>query len=41
MANYTYGADDIQVQLVVDSTFEPILLPVGCPMEAVGVQNLF
>ena len=39
-ANYTYGADDIQVQLVFDSTFEPIVLPGGGPMEAVGVQKL-
>ena len=39
-ANYTYGADDIQVQLVFYSTFEPIVLPRCGPMEAVGVQKL-
>ena len=32
-------ADDIQVQLVFCSTFEPVDLPGGGPMEAVGVQK--
>ena len=36
-ANSTYGADDIQVH----STFEPMVLPGGGPMEAMGVQKLF
>ena len=40
-ANYTYGADDIQVQLVFYSTFEPVDLPGGGPLEAVGVQKLY
>ena len=40
-AHYTYGTDDIQVQLVFYSTFEPVVLPGGCPMEAVGVQKLY
>ena len=39
--NYTYGADDIQVQLVFYSTFEPVVLPGGGTMEAVGVQKLY
>ena len=30
-ANYTYGPDDIQVQLVFYSTFEPMVLPGGGP----------
>ena len=29
--NYTYGAEDIQVQLVFYSTFEPVFLPGGGP----------
>ena len=37
----TYDTDDIQVQLVFFSTFEPVVLPGGCPMEAVGVQKLY
>ena len=40
-ANYTYGADDIQVQLVFYSTFEPVDLPGDGSMEAVGVQKLY
>ena len=40
-ANYTYGTDDIQVQLVFNSTFEPMVLPWGGPMKAVGVQKLY
>ena len=40
-ANYTYGPDDIQVQLVFYSTFEPMVLPGGGPMEAMGVQKLY
>ena len=40
-ANYTYGPDDIQVQLVFYSTFEPMVLPWGGPMEAMGVQKLY
>ena len=32
--------DDIQVQLVFYSTFEPMVLPEGGPMEAMVVQNL-
>ena len=40
-ANYTYGPDDIQVQLVFYSTFETTLLPGGGPMEAMGVQKLY
>ena len=35
------GPDDIQVQLVFYSTFEPMVLPGGCPMEAMGVQKLY
>ena len=38
---YTYGPDDIQVYLVFYSTFEPVDLPGGGPMEAVGVQELY
>ena len=40
-ANYTYCQDDIQVQLVFDSTFEPMVLPMGSPMDAMGVQKLY
>ena len=40
-ANYTYGPDDIQVQLVFYSTFKPMVLPGGVPMEAMGVQKLY
>ena len=40
-ANYTYCPDDIQVQLVFYGTFEPMVLPGGCPMEAMGVQKLY
>ena len=40
-ANYTYGHDDIQVQLVFYSTFEPMVLPIGGPMDAMGVQKLY
>ena len=40
-ANYTYGPDDIQVQLVFYSTFEPMVLPMGGPIEAMGVQKLY
>ena len=40
-ANYTYGPDDMQVQLVSYSTFEPMVLPGGGPMEAMGVQKLY
>ena len=42
-SNNTYGLDDIQVQLVFYSTFEPVDLPGGGPMdsEAVGVQKLY
>ena len=40
-ADYTYGPDDIQVQLVFYSTFEPMVLPGGGPMEAMGVQKLY
>ena len=44
-ANYTYGPDDIQVQLVFYSTFErriePMVLPGGGPMEAMGVQKVY
>ena len=32
---------DIHVQLVFYSTFEPVVLPRGCPKEAVGVQKLY
>ena len=39
--NYTYGPDDIHVQLVFYSTFEPMILPGGGPMEAMGVQKLY
>ena len=41
MANYTYGPDDIQVQLVFYSTFEPMVLPMCYPMDATGVQKLY
>ena len=40
-ANYAYGADDIQVQLVFYSTCEPVVLPGGNPMDAAGVQKLY
>ena len=40
-ANYTYCQDDIQVQLVFYSTFKPMVLPGGGPMEAMGVQKLY
>ena len=40
-ANYTHGPDDIQVQLVLYSTFEPMVLPKSGPMEAMGVQKLY
>ena len=42
-ANYTYSGcpDDIQVQLVFYSTFEPMVLPMGVPMDAMGVQKLY
>ena len=40
-ANYTYCPDDIQVQLVFFSTFEPVVLPMCCPMDAMGVQKLY
>ena len=40
-ANYTYCLDDIQVQLVFYSTFEPMVLPMGGPMDAMGVQKLY
>ena len=40
-ANYTYCPDDIQFQLVFYSTFEPMVLPGGGPMEAMGVQKLY
>ena len=40
-ANYTYCPDDIQVQLVFYSTIEPMVLPGGGPMEAMGVQKLY
>ena len=40
-ANYTNGPDNIQVQLVFYSTFEPMVLPGGGPMEAMGVQKLY
>ena len=40
-ANYTYGTNDIQVQLVFCSIFVPVDLPWGGPMEAVGVQKLY
>ena len=40
-SNYTYGPDDIQVYLMFFSTFEPVDLPGGGPMEAVGVQKLY
>ena len=33
-ANYTYCPDEIQVQLVFYSTFEPMVLPMGGPMDA-------
>ena len=38
-ANYTCGADDIQVQLVFYIDFKPV--DEGCPIEAVGVQKLY
>ena len=31
----------VQVQLVFYSTFEPMVLPIGGPMEAIGVQKLY
>ena len=40
-ANYTYCPDDIQVKLVFYSTFEPMVLPMGGPMDAMGVQKLY
>ena len=42
-ANNTYGPDDIQVQLVFYSTFEPMVLPGGGSMETImmGVQKLY
>ena len=44
-ANYTYCPDDIQVQLAFYSTFEPMVLPMGGPMDAMaqpmGVQKLY
>ena len=40
-SNYTYGLDDIQDYLVFYSTVEPVDLPRGGPMEAVGVQKLY
>ena len=40
-ANYTYCPDDIPVKLVIYSTFEPMILPGGGPMEAMGVQKLY
>ena len=40
-ANYTYGADDIQVQLVFYSTFEPVVLPGSGPMDTTPVQKLY
>ena len=40
-ANYTYCPDDIQVRLVFFSTFEPMVLPMCCPMDAIGVQKLY
>ena len=39
--NYTHGPDDIKVQLVFFSTFEPVALPGGGPMEKWGVQKLY
>ena len=39
-ANYMYCLDDIQVQIMFYSTFEPMVLPGGGPMEAMGVQKL-
>ena len=39
--SYTYCPDDIQVQLVFYSTFEPMVLPMGGPMDAMGVQKLY
>ena len=36
-SNYTYCPDDIQVQLESYSTFEPMVLPMGGPMDAMGV----
>ena len=35
------GPDDIQVQLVFYSTSEPMVLPGGRPMKAMGVQKLY
>ena len=40
-ANCKYGPDDIQVQIVLYSTFEPMVLPGGGPMEGMGVQKLY
>ena len=40
-ADYTYCPDDIQVQLVLYSTFESMVLPMGGPMDAMGVQKLY
>ena len=40
-ANYMCGPDDIQVQFVFYSPFEPMVLPGGGPMEAMGVQKLY
>ena len=40
-ANCKYGPDDIQVQLVFYSTFEPMVLPGGGLMEAMGVQKMY
>ena len=36
-----HGPDDIQVQLVFYSTFEPMVLPAGGSMEAMGVQKMY
>jgi len=40
-ANYIYGPDDIKVQLVFFSTFEPVALPGDGPMEKWGVQKFY
>ena len=40
-SNYTYGPDDIQVYFVLYSTFKPVDLPGGGPMEAVGMKKLY
>ena len=40
-ANYMYCQDDVQVQLVFYSTFEPMVLPMGGPMDDMGVQKLY